>query len=222
MLDEIQQQLEHTYGLRSEAKASDFLVDAEAAKALGGTARAREELLVAESEEGLELALYLHPSLQQPSSLGELCEVIEGVSHFLYVAHTAREERSVSLLELEAQAEVDKFVICSLFLPLPAQRGEGRGEGPARDAAPLLASPRFAGGGISELVRSLFDRITLHSHLTDAERWRYAEANRLARRYVQRLLPLFAAAKLEALFAELRRMYRLGAQAKLQYFALAR
>ncbi len=34
-------------------------------------------------------------------------------------------------------------------LPLPAKRGEGRGEGPVvTAAAPLLTSPRFAGGGI--------------------------------------------------------------------------
>ena len=104
MLDAIQEQLENIYGLRCEYRASDFVVDADSARKLGGSARAREELLVSEGEDGLELALYLHPSLTKPKSLGEFCEVVEGVSHFLYVVQAAREERHVSLLELEAQA----------------------------------------------------------------------------------------------------------------------
>ncbi len=192
MLDAIQEQLEHVYGLRCEYRAKDFLVDADSARQLGGSARAREELLVSEGEGGLELALYLHPALSRPKSLAEFCEVIEGVSHFLYVAHTATQERTVSLLELEAQAEVDKFVICTL---------------------------RRWGNGVGELVRTLFDRVGLHGHLSDAERWRYTEANRLAKSYCGRLLPLVRAARMDRLLSELRHMYRLGAEAKLAYFA---
>ncbi len=42
-------------------------------------------------------------------------------------------------------------------LPLPAERGEGRGEGPvASPRAPLLTSPRFAGGGILLLAVAAF------------------------------------------------------------------
>lgn len=195
MLDAIQEQLEHVYGLRCEYRAKDFLVDAEAARRLGGSARAREELLVSEGAEGLELALYLHPSLTKPKSLGEFCEVIEGVSHFLYVAHTATQERTVSLLELEAQAEVDKFVICTL---------------------------RRWGSGVGSLLRTLFDRVGLHAHLSEAERWRYAEANRLAKTYCERLMPIVRASRMDRLLSELRHMYRLGAEAKLHYFARAR
>ncbi len=197
MIDLIQAQLENTYGLSSELKVSDFLVDETAARALGGTARAREELLVSEGAEGLELALYLHPSLSHPQTLGEFCEVVEGVSHFLYLAHTAKEERRVSLLELEAQAEVDKFIVCVL------RRG-------------------FRGGGLPALLAALFERVSLHAHLTEAERWRYAEANRLARSYARRLVPLILTASLERFLAEVRHMYRLGADAKLRYFAQLR
>ena len=67
MLDAIQEQLENIYGLRCEYRASDFVVDADSARKLGGSARAREELLVSEGEDGLELALYLHPSLTKPN-----------------------------------------------------------------------------------------------------------------------------------------------------------
>jgi hypothetical protein len=207
MLDALQEQLEAIYGIRCEYRAKDFLVDAEAARQLGGTALAREELLVSEGSEGLELALYLDPELlarltsQAPldADLGELCEVTEGVSHFLYVAHTANQERTVSLLELEAQAEVDKFAVCT-----------------------LLHWGLSAGRWASTLVGRLFERVQLREHLTAPERWRYVEANRLAKVYCERLLPVVKAGHLDRLLAELRHAYRLGAEAKLQYFGRAR
>jgi hypothetical protein len=55
--------------------------------------------------------------------------------------------------------------------------------------------------------------------LSGDERWRYVEANRLARRYCTRLLPAIRAGRLDALLSELRHAYRLGAEAKLAYFA---
>jgi hypothetical protein len=74
----------------------------------------------------------------------------------------------------------------------------------------------------SSLVGRLFERIRLHEHLGAAERWRYLEANRLAKAYCERLLPLVRAGRLDRLLAELRHAYRLGAEAKLQYFARTR
>ncbi|HEY0883157.1 MAG TPA: hypothetical protein VGD87_16595 [Archangium sp.] len=206
MLDAIQEQLEAIYGIRAEYRASDFLVDTEAARQLGATGRSREELLVSEGVEGLELALYVEPALLArvaqagtEGDMGEFCEVAEGVSHFLYVAHTARQDRTVSLLELEAQAEVDKFAVCTLL-----RWGQHVG--------------RWAG----ELVGRLFERVSLRPSLSEPERWRYLEANRLAKTYAERLLPLVRSGRLDRLLAELRHGYRLGAEAKLQYFGRAR
>lgn len=207
MLDAIQEQLEAIYGIRCEYRAKDFLIDAESARQLGGTGRAREELLVAEGREGLELALYLEPELLErvtregplASELGDFCEVAEGVSHFLYVAQTAGLERRVSLLELEAQAEVDKFAVCTLM-----RWG--------------LHVGRWAG----TLVGRLFDHMVLRPNLSGPERWRYTEANRLAKRYCERLLPMVREGSMERLLSELRHAYRLGADAKLQYFARVR
>lgn len=205
MLDALQDHLEHIYGIRCEYRARDFLVDAEAARQLGGTGRAREELLVSEGDDGLELALYLEPQLLERLSalrspaeaeLADFCEVVEGVSHFVYVAQAAHLERRVSLLELEAQAEVDKFAITT-----------------------LLGWGQHVGEWASTLARRLFDEVQFRGQLNEAERWRYAEANRLARRYCQRLLPFVKSERLEALLAELRHGYRMGAEAKLQYFA---
>jgi hypothetical protein len=207
MLDALQEQLEAIYGIRAEYRARDFLVDSEAARKLGASGRAREELLVSESEEGLELALYVEPALLErvtaagphDAELGDFCEVAEGVSHFLYVTHTAQQERTVSLLELEAQAEVDKFAICTLL-----KWGLNVG--------------RWAGS----LVGRLFEQVHFRSNLSESERWRYAEANRLAKSYCERLLPLVRSGRMDKLLSELRHGYRLGAEAKLQYFGRAR
>lgn len=210
MLDAIQEHLEAIYGIRAEYRAKDFLVDSDAARRLGASGRAREELLLSEGEEGLELALYLEPALlarvssagpegAMSADMGDFCEVAEGVSHFLYVAHTVKQERTVSLLELEAQAEVDKFAVCTLL-----KWGLNVG--------------RWAG----TLVGRLFEQVQLRPHLSEPERWRYAEANRLAKTYCERLLPMVRSGRMDKLLSELRHGYRLGAEAKLQYFGRAR
>lgn len=68
---------------------------------------ARETLLVAEDAEGLRLELRLPTT----SGLDGICQVIEGVSHFVYVAERARCDHRITQLELEIQAEVDKWVV---------------------------------------------------------------------------------------------------------------
>jgi hypothetical protein len=209
MLDRIQAQLEFIYGIRCEYRASDFLVDVEQARLLGGTGSAGEELLVSEAEESLDVALYLDPRLiarvsaleQSPAAvidgeLGAFCEVAEGVSHFVYLLHSVVRERHVSLLELETQAEVDKFALCILWL-------WGAAEKP------------FASG----LVGRLFEHVRYRAILEGAVLWRYQEANRVARTYCERLLPMIQRGERERLLRELRHAYRLGAQAKLAYFA---
>lgn len=209
MLDRIQEHLETIYGVRCEYRARDFLVDFETAKALGGTGRSREELLVSHDGENLDLALYLepellrrvtayeaHPNRALDDELTGFCEVAEGVSHFVYLAHSAGLERTVSLLELEAQAEVDKFAMCLLMRW-------------GRDGASWAAT----------LVGRLFQAVQFNEQLTVDERWRYVEANRLAKTYAVRLIRLVREGHLERLLGELRHGYRLGAEAKLQYFS---
>lgn len=191
----IQKHLEAIYGIRCELRVTDCLLDEQQARALGGTMRAREELLVREDEGQLEVGLFLAPELlHRATDLGSFCEAAEGVSHFLYLHRAATLDRHVSLLELEAQAEVDKFAICAL--------------GAWAEGSPAKT-----------LFRRLFDDSSLRDALTEQESWRYREANRLARIYCQRLLPIIAARRLERLLAELRYAYRLGAEAKLDYLA---
>jgi hypothetical protein len=211
MIGRIQAHLEAIYGLSCEARAEAFVVEPEVARRLGSSGQVREELLIREEDGALELALYLDPALlarlrpyesatAEHLLEGELdgyCQVAEGVSHFVYLAEAAAKDRRVSLLELEAQAEVDKFAICLLH-----RWGEG-----------ALVWAR-------ELLHRLFEAISFHPHLSSAELWRYEEANRLARNYCSRLLPHVAERRLDKLLSALRYSYRLGAEAKLRHLAL--
>ncbi|WNG35809.1 hypothetical protein F0U61_20620 [Archangium violaceum] len=210
MISRVQAHLEAIYGITCAAQAEGFVVDKEAAVQLGASGRADEELLVLAGEGELELALYLSPSLLhrlKPYESGPVasmlereldgfCQLAEGVSHFVYVVHTAIHERTVSLLELEAQAEVDKFALCLLH-----RWGDG------------------VGTWAEELRRRLFDRVSYRERLTQAERWRYEEANRLSRNFCSRLMRHVAGRRLERLLSDLRYAYRLGAEAKLRHFA---
>lgn len=118
-------------------------------------------------------------------------QLVEGVSHFVYVANRARQELPATQLELELQAEVDKFVLLVLE-QLPYDRLEAF-EVHAR---------------LYENVRYLHDAGT---ELGD----RYRTANDLAARFVRRLLafgPL-------ATHAALRRFYRAGQTDKIRLVA---
>jgi hypothetical protein len=168
-----------------------------------------EQLLIAETEDGMELGLYLDAAVLErlgrhcpltaldDSNLGDYCTALEGVSHFHYVTWSTGCDRNVSLLELELQAEVDKYA--SALSLLLAQR-EGR----------------FPG----DLFQRLFEGCRLLPHLTAVERERYTEAHRCAARFCERLETRFLRrrqARPSALLAELRSFYRLGSHAKLRH-----
>lgn len=203
-MDAVQDHLESIYAVRCAHRAVGFLLDEAQAAALGAdTGSAAEALLVHEAVEGeLELGLYLSPDILGPlaaapeRALGPFCQLAEGVSHFLYLSRSAELSRPVSLLELEAQAEVDKFALLLL-------RAWSAGRG------------TWAAG----LHSCLFDETRLRAGLSETETRRYGEANRLARAFCARLLPDCAARRLEPLLQSLRYAYRLGAEAKFQHFA---
>ena len=76
------------------------------------------------------------------ANFADFCLAVEGVSHFVYVALRAARERPVSPLELELQAEVDKFACCLLVAgrrPAAAAPALRRGAG-RRSREPTSAS----------------------------------------------------------------------------------
>jgi len=206
----LQAELEAIYAV--EAPAVDgFVVGREAARAAGHVPQAPEELLVIEEDDGVSLGLFLddavmataadadphhrRPRLVARVALARVACAAEGVSHFVYFATRAAAGRPVSLLELEAQAEVDKFVLLLLHL---WRRGLRRTSGALR--------------------RRLFERVRYHPHLGAEELARYREANRLGGAYARWLEGRFVAgADIEGLLRELRQSYRLGGDEKLSY-----
>jgi hypothetical protein len=210
MLGDLQRGLETLYRIETELDVRDFLLD-EAGRAAFAPARApREQLLVAERDGGLELGLFLDAAAldnlaaRDPragldeTNLGDFLLTVEGVSHFVYLAWRARARRPVSALELELQAEIDKWVTCLLLLP------------PRDLRAAAALRPR------------LFDAFSLAPGMDDEERERYLVANSNARAYAARLENRYVAqGALAPMLAELRWFYRLGARDKLSHIAQA-
>jgi hypothetical protein len=208
LLAKLQTLLQELYALDVSYGVDDFLItDAGFARTLDAGGRdVDEKLLIAESDGEAEVALYLARELLERlaerdpltsldgDNLADFWAVLEGVSHFTYYAWNAQREKSVTLFELELQAEVDKFVTTGMLL----KRQSGR-------------EPH-------ELHRWLFDRPKLDEDLKGAERERYVRANRYAGKYCRWLAaarPHGAGA--EALRRELRRFYRLPQSSKLAH-----
>jgi hypothetical protein len=207
----LQSELEAIYGIRVPARVEEYLVDRAMARSQGAEPRAPEVLLVRESDEGLELGLFLddavvaaarltdphdpRPLLAVSARLPQLACAAEGVSHFVYLAVRAAADRPVSLLELEVQAEVDKFALLLLHL---WRRG-------LRRLSPALRS-------------RLYRRVRFHAHLDAEELERYRLANHLGGGYARWLEDRYVeGADVEGLVRELRASYRLGAGEKLGY-----
>ena len=155
-LRRIQRELESFYGLERAPNVTRFVRD--------GDAGSREVVLVRETDTELEMALVLPPESKRIAVGGAIddvwLQVAEGVSHFIYLAERARVSLPVTKLELELQAEVDKFVLSLGFASESAQRLLDR----------LFDSPRFLDAADSE----------------DGARYRLA--HQLAARFVSRTL----------------------------------
>lgn len=104
----IQARLHKAYALEEAPPVDAFIVETEG--------EARETVRVREGDGELEVEVALpRRALSSPRpTLDELCQVVEGVSHFLYLAERARRELPATQLELEIQAEVDKYVVLVL------------------------------------------------------------------------------------------------------------
>lgn len=127
----------------------------------------RETLLLRQADDALEVALVFDEQMLSrveataddrvlaDEHLGDALSVVEGLSHLVYVAEAARQNRPVSGLELETQAEVDKLAMC------------------------LLHRWPHAQSAFEGLVDRLYHRFELHPMSPDLCD-RYRTANRLA------------------------------------------
>jgi len=211
LLSRLQSLIGGIYDVSVAHDVYDFLVtDRQRLPAVARGGTAEEELIVAQPAEGADevaLSLYLDPALlgrlsrEDPlvrlheGNVADWCTALEGVSHFLYLAWNAGHDKPVSLLELEMQAEVDKYV-----------------------ASYWLLRRQFPQHFPAELRRVLFARARVDPRAAAVGRAHlYHEASRYADKFCARLERLFARDRTahnggpadKAVLAELRRFYRL-------------
>jgi len=206
-LERLEALLTGIYDLDIGCRVGDFLVTDRAL--LPGECReapGEEQLFVAVEGGELCMSLYLDPALLErldrhdPSehldagNLSDCWTALEGISHFLCVAHNAGHDRPVSRLALEMQAEIDKYVACIALL---------RRHSPRRFPA--------------ELHDLLFRRARVDPVLAGGRESLYRRASRQAERFCTRLEPgLRALCRRDdgGWLPHLRRFYRLSDQGK--------
>jgi hypothetical protein len=214
LLTQLQDLISGIYDVSIAHDVYDFLVtDRGHLPAVARSGEADEELIVAQPtpENGGEvgMSLYLDPellkrlSLQDPmvrlhdGNVADYWTALEGVSHFLYLAWNAGHDRPVSLLELEMQAEIDKYV-----------------------ASYWLMREQLPGRFPAELLNVLFERTRIDSRLARGREAMYRDASRYAEKFCRRLEQSLRGAHGDsggAVLAELRRFYRLTNMRKLAH-----
>ena len=222
VLRALQGGLEKLYRVETELDVCDFLVGENQLQRLrrplpssgpqGFTTERspREQLLIRQTNGEMELGLFVDErtlenlAARDPAhrldddNLQDFLYAVEGVSHFVYLVHRAKLERPVSAVELELQAEVDKYLVALLVIL------DQLGEPP---------------GGLRE---RLFSRIRFHGDLSPAERERYQLANSAAETYAASLEERFVSVRavdrrIAEMLAEARIFYRKGLADKLAH-----
>jgi hypothetical protein len=206
VLRALQGGLESMYRVETDLDVCDFLVDGDERAALRVERAPREQLLIRRDDDGLQLGLFVDErtlenlAMRDPrrrldaQNLQDFLLAVEGVSHFVYLVHRARQDRPVSAVELELQAEVDKYLVA------------------------LLVSWNQTGEPPSDLRERLFANIRFAGDLSREERERYELANSAADEYAASLEQRFVRTHaVDDMLGEVRRFYRKGLAEKLEY-----
>ena len=213
LLSKIQNQFATLYETPLAYDILDFLItDSKVARALSPTEHHdnKERLLISQQNGELELSVYVdaeaisHLNADNPfvilhdGNLAAFLLALEGVSHFNYLCWNATYEKPVTLLELELQAEVDKYVAVTSLLEAQGNRS-------------------------SSVHQRLFDDVHFHQDLNTEHRTRYRDANYYAGKYCRTLSDNFPIDDSHAPFVkELRHFYRLTQNQKIRRIETSR
>jgi len=210
MLRTLQRLLETIYDAPCGHDVQDFLVtERRHLPAERRAEAAEEELVLVEERWRAHLMLYIDAAVlarlreRDPlrvlnsGNIGDFWVALEGVSHFSCLMWNAGHTRGISLLDLELQAEVDKYVASFWLL---------RTQDPAH-------RPR-------ELHHTLFVRTYVNPNLPAARQQIYAKATHYAARFCSALQSALLSSRVSqrrGAIAMLRRFYRLTSAEKLRY-----
>lgn len=202
LVDELERRIARRYDIALAHSLRDFVLqDPDVLHELSGAEDGTDELLlVRDGGDGLDFTLYLSRSVCERAhaalarrelgggGLDAVCTLVEGVSHGVCLLWHARHGREVRPLDLELQADIDKYLVLS------------------RDLA--------VDGG---LHRALFERVRYTAPPGSELEARYRHANGRAARYCRWLERRFPGrGERRELGAELARFYRLSGHAKLR------
>lgn len=202
---DLQLTLQRRYDISQPHSVEQFIShDAETLRRLTGCKPAAPEmLLVREDGDSMDITLFLDKSLMTSINdrpwhrdwngehFNDYCTVLEGISHFVYLSWSAHYDRPVKMLELELQAEVDKFIVATLDVETSDTKS---------------------------LIVRLFENVSYRSTLSAELRQRYRQANKLARHYCKWLDRNFDLSDYnQPLAAELARFYRTSGNEKLRH-----
>ncbi|HEY6557087.1 MAG TPA: hypothetical protein VI072_07425 [Polyangiaceae bacterium] len=184
-LRKVQRRIEDFYGLEQAPNIVEFV--------RLGDDDDRETVLIRQEGDDLQIAVVLPRSVEtahpREYATDTWLQLIEAVSHFVYISERARVGLPATQLELELQAEVDKFVVAA------------------------LSAPRFGRERARRLHGQLYEKVRfLHPESSEAGA-RYRLANELAARFIARLL---FERDVRAGRAVLRQFYRSGQTDKIR------
>ncbi|MFO0723653.1 MAG: hypothetical protein U1E65_07735 [Myxococcota bacterium] len=198
----LQRLIEELYRVEGAPPVEDFCVEAQHLGDVVDLRGKREMLVIVSEEDSTDVGLFLAPDVisgatrflearagaDHSVNIDDFCVALEGVSHFVYFMFCgATQARPVSLIELELQAELDKFLFLRLLCPLP------------------------------ELRERLFARFTLRTGLSAEEQERYQVANARAHRYARWLDEKFARGDVGEALEDARQLYRKPLEFKLDH-----
>ncbi len=211
LLDKLQGLLDGIYDTELAHNVQDFLVtDSAIIQGLisdDASPQVNETLFVQQSDNEIGLMLYLDQGLLErlqksdpidrlnDQNFADFCVVLEGVSHFNYMVWNAAKDKCVTLMELEMQAEVDKYVGATALLE--------------QQNNPALAA---------SLLAQLFDDPAFHDTLSAEELMRYQDANDFAGHFCRSLESRFPGSAMAPHRVEvLREFYRWPQSAKVSH-----
>ncbi len=209
LIQTIQDQIESIYGIKTGASVLDYLISRNELSTLmpqSTLAALPKELFLVNPEpkdETIEVALYLaddlksnlstHNPLQALSqeNISDFCTLIEGVSHFVYYLHKASLEYEITQLEMELQAEIDKFLLLSILTKSNLDENQ-------------------------QLLELLFENYLLHDHLDDDQKIRYNTATDLARKYCFQVTQNIRTEGLPSALKKVRKFYPMTQEQKIK------
>lgn len=166
-LRQIQVELEQLNGIENPHDVRDFVRLNESENAL----------VVREEGDDAEVAVLLHDALVQSyegasfpndfefSQLADLSIIIEELSHFCLYCAKATNDRSLSPIEMEVQAEVDKFALALRWL-------EAENEEALKH----------------RIYEQIFENYHFREELSDRARLRYQEAHLIAKNFCRQFV----------------------------------